>query len=503
MSLIHHLRRRAATFTLNTLNTLVYLLSGGTRVLHEGRYFPRLRLWAEWSWRKRLAARPQLFLQPRTEEELCRAIRSASQVRVVGGGYSFNSGTSSQQLLLSLDRYNSVLEVQGARVRVQAGIRLRDLTQALWERGLALPLLGSADTQSMGGVLATDVHGSGREHGFISEQVRSLRLIDSQGQARTVRPGDEAFHAAIGGIGTCGVISEVELECVPAFYLFKASSLVRRKDIPALLPQWLERSEHVSFYHLGGVGVEHAILNTWRRDGTLADTHVAPRAWRMRLQKLSSELFDMFFSGYVLGFSRSVKKNRLLTELGLRLFQAAYQGKSALRPASTGFSRKLYYRHDEIEYGVPFESHHACVEEMHRLLERLGLVSIIEVRFTPPERSPALLGHGAGRRTCYVELAPSLYYEEETVQHLFREAEQILLRHGGRPHLGKATYVDSRTLARVYREQERFARFQAVRLQQDPTGKFLNAFARALFEPARPERHDLEPWLLRHEPATA
>jgi hypothetical protein len=32
-------------------------------------------------------------------------------------------------------------------------------------------------------------------------------------------------------------------------------------------------------------------------------------------------------------------------------------------PASAGFGRKLFMRHDEIDYGIPFERHRECLKE--------------------------------------------------------------------------------------------------------------------------------------------
>src|SRR5690606_38279243 len=118
-------------------------------------------------------------------------------------GHSFNDSPLSDDTMISLDDYDRILEldVTGKRVRVQGGIRLRDLNAALWDAKLALPVLGSTDVQSLAGLVATDLHGTGRDHGFLSEQLLSLRVIAADGTAQTVRPGDPLFHAAIGAIG--------------------------------------------------------------------------------------------------------------------------------------------------------------------------------------------------------------------------------------------------------------------------------------------------------------
>jgi FAD/FMN-containing dehydrogenase len=465
-SRLRRLWSKASTFFLNTLNTLVYVLSGGRTTLHEGHYSRRRGLWRNWN--RTVAFRPQRYETPETEEDICRIVRESSRLRAVGGGHTFNDSTRTEQTLLSLDRYGRVLEVDTdqLRVRVQAGIRLRELNEVLASHGLALPVLGSTDAQSLAGLIATDLHGTGREHGFLSEQVLSLRIVNARGEAETFRPDSNVFHAAIGAIGTCGVVTEVELRCVPAYHLEKSAWIIKRGEVDGSLERFLRVHDHVSFYYMGGVDVEHVRMNVWDHVGT--ERRLSPL---QRPRKMVGEIFDMIFSGYLLGFARSREQNRLLAALGLRLARLLMHGRRSVYPASTGFGRKLFMRHDEIEYGIPFERHRECLKEVQALLKRRGIFSIIEVRFTP-DRSQALIGPGVGRRTCFIELAPSTGYGEDVIASLFHEAEDLFLAHGGQPHLGKvARAMDGERMF-----GERFVRFQQARLQQDPEGRFTNAF---------------------------
>jgi FAD/FMN-containing dehydrogenase len=463
---LERLRRKLRAFSFNTRNTLVYLLSGGSTTLHEGRYSRRRGVWRNWS--GVVSVQPQRYEVPETEAELCRIVRESTKLRAVGGGHTFNDSTRTEQTLLSLDKYNRVLEVDAAqrRVRVQAGIRLRELNKVLGAHGLALPVLGSTDAQSLAGLIATDLHGTGREHGFLSEQVLSLRIVNAQGVAETFHPGSDVFHAAIGAIGTCGVVTEVELRCVPAFHLEKSIWIIKRGEVERGLERMLRMHDHVSFYYLSGLDVEHVRMNVWDH----VDTD-KPLSKLQRLRKMVGELSDMIFSGYLLDISRPIKRNGFLARLGLRFNKLTMHGRRSVYPASTGFGRKLFFWHDEIEYGVPFEHHRKCLKEVHALLKRRGLFALVEVRFTP-DKSQALIGPGVGRRTCFIELAPSLAYDEATIASLFHEAEDIFLAYGGQPHLGKAT----RAVNGERMFGERFVRFQQARLRQDPEGKFTNAF---------------------------
>jgi FAD/FMN-containing dehydrogenase len=460
-------RRWARTWAINTLNTAVYTLSLGEVTLHEGKYSRLTRRWSNWN--RTFASRPARYLLPTSEEEICKAVGVAERLRVVGGGHTFNASPLTEHTLISLDRYSKVLEVDQRRkvVRAQAGIRLRDLMPQLEAQGLDLPLLGSTDAQSLAGLVATDLHGTGRDHGFLSEQVLSLRVVNARGEAHTLRRGEPAFHAVLGGLGCCGVVTEVELQCVDAYNLAKSIQIVPRDWAEQNIERLLEEHDHLSFYYLGGVDAQNVRINVWDR------TPQAPRR-SYRWHDMYLELVDMLFTGYVIGLARTMKAANLTAWLGLAFFKLTMDGHKTVYPSSIGFRRKLYYRHDELEYGVPFERYRECLAEIRAMLRRKKYVSIIEVRFTP-DRSQGLLGPGVGRRTCFIELAPGSSRDSTEI---FREGEQIFRRHGGRLHLGKATWATAEALREMF--GDRFAQFQQVRREQDAAGKFGNDFARRL-----------------------
>jgi FAD/FMN-containing dehydrogenase len=462
------LARTARTWAINTANAAAFIASGGRRVLHEGRYEPWRGTWTNWS--RTFTAQPRRFEQPTTEKQICRLVRESSKLRVVASGHSFNASPLSSGTMMSLDAYDRILSIDTENhvARVQAGVRLRDLNQRLAEAGLALPLLGSTDAQSIGGLIATDLHGTGRDHGFLSEQLLSLRIVDASGVARTFRRGSDVFHAAIGALGTCGVVIEVELQCVPAFRLSKSIKMVDRRWIREHIDRIIADNDHVSFYYIAGVDAERVRMNLWNRTDAAPDRALT---WK----KMSYELLDMAVSGYLLGLSRLLCATRAFAALGALFFEVTMDGRVTVYPSAMGFARKLYYHHDEIEYGVPYERHRECLDEVLALLQERRFVTIVEVRFTP-DTSSALLGPGAERRTCFIELAPSLSLDDTEI---CAEVEAIFAKYGGRPHLGKKTGATGATMSEAY--QARWARFHEVRRQQDPEGKFLNDFG-VLFE---------------------
>lgn len=462
MSFLDRLKLRLATNLFDAVHGLRYLATGSAR--HEGHFDH-----GEWrNWSDSYRVRPAQYSRPGTIDDAARIVAQSGKLRVVGGGHSFNDSPLCEDTLLSLDRLNRIIEVDPAsrRVRVEAGIRLRDLNAALWSHGLGLPVLGSTDTQSIGGLIATDLHGTGRDFGFLSERVRSLKVIAANGEVRSVAAGDPLFHAAFGAIGVCGPVVEAEIEAVPSFHLAKTTEMVDRIATENEIEAVLARNEHVSFYYVSGdTDSETVRMHAWNRT---ADP--VTEDWEDK--KTLSELTDFGISAFappIAELLAAIDEDSLVSNL-------LAPDHRIVMPGSVGFGRRLFYRHDEIEYGVPFDQWRACVSEVMEMLNRRDYFSVVEVRFTP-DKSQALLGPGVGRRTAYIELATPL---SQPVEEVYAEAERIFLAHGGQPHLGKKTSVTGNDMARIF--GQRFDQFLAVKQRQDPDGKFSNPFTARVFE---------------------
>ena len=164
--------------------------------------------------------------EPRATEEVAEVVRdaagSARRVKAIGAGHSFTATASTDGVQLSLDRMAGVLEVDAAtgRVRVEAGIRLHALNEALAGAGLALPNLGDIDRQSIAGAVATATHGTGLELGNLATTVVGMEVVSGTGEV--VRLDGELLRVARVGLGALGIVTEVTLQCVPAFRLHAA-----------------------------------------------------------------------------------------------------------------------------------------------------------------------------------------------------------------------------------------------------------------------------------------
>ena len=109
-------------------------------------------------------------------------------------------------------------------VTVAAGIPQRQLLEYLSEythwnepEGWTLPAFSWFIDQTIGGAVATGTHGSSFQHGSLSSQVESMRLMVANGTIIDVSPesNPHLFKAAGVSIGRLGVITDLTLKIKP------------------------------------------------------------------------------------------------------------------------------------------------------------------------------------------------------------------------------------------------------------------------------------------------
>ena len=158
---------------------------------------------------------------PRSVAELQALVSRGGALRPIGSRHSFNRIADTTGHLVSLTGLPPVLEVDrpSHSVRIGAGLRYGDLTDALHRACLALPNTGSLPHISVVGSCATGTHGSGTRNRILSAGVRSLTMVTAGGDIMTADRGSHGddYSGVMLSLGRLGIVTELVLELVPAF----------------------------------------------------------------------------------------------------------------------------------------------------------------------------------------------------------------------------------------------------------------------------------------------
>ncbi len=152
----------------------------------------RDELLAPYTWLK-VGGLAQFFLEPRSVDELTRAVRACCHegipVRVLGGGSNLvvrDEGVSGLVLRLSHPAFAEVM-IDGTRVTAGGGALLSHVISETVRAGLA----GFENLAGIPGTIGGALHGNvGGRHGEIAQYVRSVTVLTAAGE-KLVRSEDE------------------------------------------------------------------------------------------------------------------------------------------------------------------------------------------------------------------------------------------------------------------------------------------------------------------------
>jgi L-gulono-1,4-lactone dehydrogenase len=418
------------------------------------------RMWSNWAGDQR--CQPAVIERPGALGEVVgaveRAVAAGRCVRVAGSGHSFTGAALTDGSLVSLERMGALLDADPSvgLVRVQAGMSIRALNEALAEHGLALPNLGDIDAQTIAGAVATATHGTGATLPNLSAQVGAVQLVTAAGEVLEIDGGEDLLAARV-GLGALGVVTELTLRVVPAFTL-------RGVDAPALLAAVLDELEarvdghrHFEFFVF-----PHADTALTRTNDAV-DEPARPRS------RARAHVDDILLANRAFQLACAIGRaaHPVIPTLN-RLVTRAAGSSTRVDRSDRIFATPRLVRFTEMEYALPRPVAATAIRAIKATSERFAINFPIEVRFVAGD--DALLSPAHERETVYVAVHA---YKGMAWEPFFRAVEAIADEHDGRPHWGKRHFQTAETLASRYPGWERFA---ALRARLDPEGVFGNAY---------------------------
>lgn len=440
------------------------------------------RPWRNWSGFVRFT--PQQVVKPGNLAELQRIVgesgRSGRHMRVVGSGHSFTPLIQTEDILISLDNWQGIeeIDIEKGIVKVRGGTKLRTLGKVLLSYGLAQENLGDIDVQSISGAVSTGTHGTGISFGTLSTQVVGLTLITADGELLECSPehNPTIFKAAQVSLGMLGVIAYVTLHVVPMKRLHLQGHRERLGECFSNLEKYTQQNTYFSFLW--------APYTDWVQVKFLNETS----------EPVSKK---SVFKTY---FNKIVMKNwvywlisegcRLLPQLSMSVSKLA--GSSNSNTDEVDYSHRIFstprmVRFQEMEYNIPAEHLQAVLREMQECIERhrFNVHFPLECRFVRAD--DIWLSPAYQRASAYiaVPMYRGMEYEE-----YFRYIEDIFRRYQGRPHWAKVHTQTPASLSQLYPHWDDFRR---IRARLDPHGIFLNSYLQNLFDAEVPVSADMRP----------
>jgi decaprenylphospho-beta-D-ribofuranose 2-oxidase len=158
--------------------------------------------------------------------------KQQNSVLARGMGRSYGDSANALNVLQTtyINHFIEFDKVTGKLI-AEAGITLREILEVIVPSGWFLPVTPGTSYVTLGGAIASDVHGKNHHSaGTFGQHVESLSMLLGTGEVVTASPQHhtDLFHATCGGMGLTGIIMHATIQLLPI-----RSSLISQKTIKA------------------------------------------------------------------------------------------------------------------------------------------------------------------------------------------------------------------------------------------------------------------------------
>ena len=172
------------------------------------------------------------LLTPSSCASLHAVVKQEATLIARGMGRSYGDSANASTVLQTsdCDRFIEFNENTG-RLTAEAGISLREILKVIVPRGWFLPVTPGTSYVTLGGAIASDVHGKNHHSsGTFGQHVKSISMVLGTGKVVTASEDEnpDLFHATCGGMGLTGVILSATIQLITI-----RSSLINQKTIKA------------------------------------------------------------------------------------------------------------------------------------------------------------------------------------------------------------------------------------------------------------------------------
>lgn len=417
------------------------------------------------------------LLTPRTTDEIRQALTTwAGPVCIGGGRYSMGGQIATEHSLhLDMRQFNRVIDYspRDKIVRVQSGMRWRDLQSVIDAHDLSVKIMQSYANFTVGGAMSVNAHGRYVGAGPVINSVRALQMVLADGSVVEASRNTNAdlFHASIGGYGALGVITEVELDLSSNVAMERQVRQVQVADYPKFFDDQVRGNPRAVLHNADLVppDFDQATSVTW-----LATDKALTVSDRLVPAGESYKFNQAVMWGVAnLPGGESFRKAvvdplRYHSSPVVRRNYEASLDVASLGPIANGNSTYALQ-----EYFVPKAQFHAFVQRMSAMLRMHRTHAInVSVRHAPADHASWL---GWAREEVFSFV---VYYwqgvsaaDRDQVGTWTRKLIDAALSLGGAYYLPYQLHATHEQFARAYPNATRFFAFKA---QVDPGNRFRN-----------------------------
>ena len=414
-------------------------------------------------------------VSPRTFSEVQNYVSHSTGVTPRGLGRSYGDSALGKHVVntRNLDHFISFDDETGL-LTCQAGVSLDEILKVFVPQGWFLPVTPGTKFITVGGAIASDVHGKNHHvEGTFADHVRSLKIMVGDGQILEASPkiNRDLFIASCGGMGLTGLIVEA------TFNLKKiaSSNIVETTYKCSNLDEVIARFEETkdATYSVAWIDCL-ATGNKLGRSLLMVGEHAEIGPLEAHPDRAIPVPFD--FPAFLMNkFTMSVFNwlyyNKALRKKHTRTIP--YQPFFYPLDVARDWNR-LYGKPGFIQYQfvLPFSSGVEGLREVLNLIAESGKGSMLAVLKIFGEENDNVLSFPTAGFTLALD-----FKVEESIFPLLEQLDAAVLKHDGRLYLTKDSRMSVKTFKQSY---PRWEEFENTRVQYGVNGLYTSRQAQRL-----------------------
>jgi len=426
--------------------------------------------------------------RPEDERDLRTLVEGSEEGTLIARGLGRSYGDAAlnaEGAVVLSDRLDHLLDFDEATgvLRCQAAVSLADLIEIFLPRGWFFPVTPGTKNVSVGGAIASDVHGKNHHSsGSMAAAVNRFRLMTARGAIVECSrdTNAEIFWATLGGMGLTGIILDAEIRLMPLETGFMHAEYEQIPNLESLIEKMNEADQRFAY--------TVAWVDSMATGASLGKS-VLMRANHLSLADLPAKYRDNPhppLNASKLGVP-FMFPSFTINRLTMKAFNWAFYTRHYTRE-ETAHCNSFFYPLDSIQnwnrgYGTRGVLQYQCViPEEHavvgnrRILEELnrsGIGSFLTVLKTLGAASEGHLSFPTPGKT----LAIDLPFTGPEVTEALHRCDEIVLEHGGRVYLAKDACMRRESFEAMY---PRLEEWKAIKAEIDPDTRFSSSQARRL-----------------------
>ena len=214
---------------------------------------------ASYDFGRTVRRRPKAIARPGVVGEVVDIIRESNRqgtpATIQGAGHSQNGQSLSEDgILVDMKGLNKIGDIEDSEIRVQGGVRWRDLVERVCAAGYLPPALTTHLTVTVGGTLSVGgLSISSHLYGSQVDNVTELEVVTGDGRLLrcSVDANSALFDSVRCGLGQFGVITEARIRLRKALPKVRTYGLLY-EDVDSLMQDFEMLAREQRFQHIDG-----------------------------------------------------------------------------------------------------------------------------------------------------------------------------------------------------------------------------------------------------------